>query len=262
MVALVSAVESLGDWSAFALRAVARTALRRPYPGTFLPICYEIGVRSVFVVGLTGAFIGMVLAVQAYGQFRPMGLETWMGSLINTSVLRELGPVLAATMLAGRVGSAMAAEIGTMRVTEQIDALACLGVDPLRYLVVPRVLACVLLIPLLTVMADCLGIAGGGVVCLGVFGVEPHHYWRHGTENIGLWDVFTGLGKSAVFGGFIALIACHRGFRAAAGSQGVGRAATQAFVTSFVMILVLDFFMALGLNSLYERLFGSYVSTF
>ncbi|MFO0808769.1 MAG: ABC transporter permease [Gemmataceae bacterium] len=257
---VMNAIEALGDWTAFAVRALGRTVARRPYPGTFLPVCYEVGVRSIFVVGLTGAFIGMVLAVQAHGQFQPLGLETWMGSMIHTSVVRELGPVLAATMLAGRVGSAMAAEIGTMRVTEQIDALACLGVDPVHYLVVPRFLACVLLIPLLTVMADCLGIAGGAVICLGVFGIEPHHYWQHGRDYIGLWDVFAGLGKSSVFGGFIALIACHRGFRSAAGSEGVGRAATSSFVLSFIAILVLDFFMALILNGLHDRLIGPYTA--
>src|SRR5437667_3945692 len=108
----------------------------------------------------------MVLAVQGHGQFRPLGLETWMGSIIHASVIRELGPVLAATMLAGRVGSAMAAEIGTMRVTEQIDALACLGVDPVHYLVVPRLMACMLLIPLLTILANVAGIIGAALICL------------------------------------------------------------------------------------------------
>ena len=155
---------------------------RRPGPGTFLPICYAVGVRSVLVVCVTGMFIGMVLAVQAYGAYRPMGLETWMGSLIHTSVIKELGPVLAATMLAGRVGSAMAAELGTMRVTEQIDALATLGVDPVHYLVVPRFLACVLLIPLLTIMADGMGIVGGALICLNIYGIDPHHYWQHGRD--------------------------------------------------------------------------------
>ena len=135
-----------------------------------------------------------------------MGLQTWMGAFINTSVVKELGPVLAATMLAGRVGSAMAAELGTMRVTEQIDALACLGVDPVHYLVVPRFLACVLLIPLLTVMADVMGIFGGAMICLSVYGIEPHHYWQHGKAYLGLWDIFTSLVKATVFGAFIALI--------------------------------------------------------
>ena len=253
---LYNALVALGDWASFSLRAVGWALRRRPGPGTFVPICYAIGVRSVLVVALTGTFIGMVLAVQAYGAYRPMGLQTWMGSFINNSVVKELGPVLAATMLAGRVGSAMAAELGTMRVTEQIDALACLGVDPVHYLVVPRLLACVLLIPLLTVLADVMGMFGGAVICLSVYGIEPHHYWVHGRSYLGLWDIFTSLSKAIVFGMFIALISCHRGFHSRAGSEGVGRAATEAFVLSFIAILVVDFFLALFLNSLQERLFG------
>src|SRR5205085_8673357 len=136
-----------------------------------------------------------------YGAYRPMGLETWMGSFINNSVVKELGPVLAATMLAGRVGSAMAAELGTMRVTEQIDALACLGVDPVHYLVVPRFLACVLLIPLLTVVANVAGMTGAAVICLGIYGVEPHFYWQHGTDMLDIWDVVLNVAKPIAFGG-------------------------------------------------------------
>src|SRR4029078_10093629 len=161
-------------------------------------------------------------------------------SLVPPCVTRELGPVLAATIIAGRVGSAMAAELGTMRVTEQIDALAMLGVDPVHYLVVPRFLACILLTPLLTVMADCMGIVGGALICLNVYGIDPHHYWSHGQDYLGLWDVFASLLKSTVFGGVIALVGCHRGFHSRPGSEGVGRAATEAFVLSFLAILVLD----------------------
>jgi phospholipid/cholesterol/gamma-HCH transport system permease protein len=251
-----SALEAVGDWAAFALRSLAWAVRRRMGPGTFLPVCYAIGVRSVLVVAITGTFIGMVLAVQAYNGYKPLGLESWIASMINTSVVKELGPVLAATMLAGRVGSAMAAELGTMRVTEQIDALAMLGVDPVHYLVVPRFLACLLLIPLLTVMADCMGIVGGAVICLKIYGIDPHHYWQHGKDFIGLWDVVASLIKATVFGGIIALIACHRGFNSRPGSEGVGRAATESFVLSFIAILALDFFLALLLNTLQERLIG------
>src|SRR6266513_4842131 len=144
-----------------------------------MPSFYLVGVRSVPVVAITGMFIGMVMAVQMYNQFNKMGMATRLGSMINITVVRELGPVLAATMLAGRVGSAMSAELATMRVTEQIDALSCLGVNPVHYLVVPRFLACMLLIPLLTVLADVMGMFGGGLICLSVYGIEPHHYWLH-----------------------------------------------------------------------------------
>ncbi len=156
--------------------------------------------------------------------------------------------------LAGRVGSSMAAELGTMRVTEQIDALAMLGVDPVHHLVVPRFLACLLLIPLLTVLADCMGILGGAMICLNVYGIDPHHYWQHGRDFIGLWDVVTSLIKATVFGGFIALIACHRGFHSRPGAAGVGRAATQAFVFAFVSIIVLDFVLSMFANSVHDLL--------
>ena len=153
----------------------------------------QVGVRSVPVVGITGLFIGMVLAVQSYGEFvRFPPLKGWMGAAINGSVIRELGPVLAATMLAGRVGSAIAAELGTMRVTEQIDALTCLGVNPLHYLVVPRFIACVLLIPLLTVLADFMGVMGGALISTQFFGIEPHDYWTLSQQKIGMWDIFVG----------------------------------------------------------------------
>jgi phospholipid/cholesterol/gamma-HCH transport system permease protein len=254
------AVELIGDWADFSVRALGWTLRRRPGPGTFVPVCYAVGVKSVPVVAVTGMFIGMVLAVQAYGAYRPMGLQSWMGTMINMAVIRELGPVLAATMVAGRVGSAMAAELGTMRVTDQIDALACLGVDPIHHLVVPRLLACVLLTPLLTVMSNCLGIVGGALICLGVYGVESHHYWTHARDFIELWDLGVSMFKPAVFGAFIGLISCHRGFNSKGGSEGVGRAATEAFVFSFLAILVLDFFMGLFLNSLHDRLFGPVVS--
>lgn len=255
-VILSKAMVAVGDWAAFALRSIGWALRRRMGPGTFLPVCYQIGVKSVFVVAVTGMFIGMVLAVQAYNGYRPLGLESWIASMINTSVVKELGPVLAATMLAGRVGSAMAAELGTMRVTEQIDALSMLGVDPVHYLVVPRFLACLLLIPLLTILADVMGILGGALICLHVFGIDPHHYWQHGRDFIGLWDIVSSLVKATVFGGIIALIACHRGFHSRAGSEGVGRAATESFVLSFIAILALDFFLALFLNTLQERLVG------
>src|SRR5205823_6658215 len=145
----------------FSGRALAWMFRRRPSPGTIAPNFYYVGVRSVPVIAITGTFIGMVLAVQSYSQFSQFGLASRMGAIINVSIVRELGPVLAATMLAGRVGSAIAAELATMRVTEQIDALSVLGAHPLHYLAVPRLLACALLIPLLTVLADFMGVIGG-----------------------------------------------------------------------------------------------------
>jgi len=239
----------LGDMSLFGLKVLAWT-LRPPSRGTLAPAMFAVGVLSIPVITTTGMFIGMVLAVQAYEQFASLGLATRLGQIINISVVRELGPVLAATMLAGRVGGAMAAELGTMRVTEQIDALACLGTNPIRYLVVPRFLACMLLIPLLTIMADFMGVMGGALVCTGIYHVDSHFYWQNTRGYIQLWDLTGGLIKPTFFGAAIGIIGCHRGFHSSAGAEGVGRAATRAFVASFIAILALDFFLALLLNSL------------
>ncbi len=245
---------ALGDWSLFAARAFSGVFHRTFRTRELLRVAFEVGYSSAGVVGITGLFIGMVLAVQAYGQFHTIGLETSLGAVIHMSVVRELGPVLAAVMLSGRVGSAMAAELATMRVTEQLDALACLGVDPVKYLVAPRVLACVLLLPLLTVLADLLGLVGSTLISLYVYQIESHHYWRHTQEFVKVWDVCTGLVKSVVFGAVLSLIACHRGFHGRAGAEGVGRAATESFVWSFVAILAIDLFMAMFANSLYTML--------
>jgi phospholipid/cholesterol/gamma-HCH transport system permease protein len=250
----IGAVTLLGDFGMFALSSFAWMLRRRPAPGTLMPSLYLVGVRSVPVVAITGTFIGMVMAVQSFDQFHRMGLATRLGSVINITLVRELGPVLAATMLAGRVGGAMAAELGTMRVTEQIDALATLGAHPLHYLVVPRLIACAVLVPMLTIMADFMGIMGGAFICTYIFGVEPHHYWQHSGNFVTMWDVGMGVVKAFFFGMAIALISCHRGLNSQPGAEGVGRAATEAFVSSFVVILVLDFFLAILLINLYATL--------
>jgi phospholipid/cholesterol/gamma-HCH transport system permease protein len=249
-----SIVSGVGDLSLFSGRTFAWMVRRRLRRDTIIPVLHAIGVRSVPVVAITGTFIGMVLAVQSYSQFHQLGLDTQLGAIINLSIVRELGPVLAATMLAGRVGSAMAAELATMRVTEQIDALACLGVNPVHYLVVPRLLGCVLLIPLLTIMANFMGVMGAALVCTKIYHVEAYHYWRHAQAYVGMWDLITGLIKPTFFGAAIALISCHRGFNSRAGAEGVGRAATEAFVASFIAILGLDLLLAMFFNNLYERL--------
>jgi phospholipid/cholesterol/gamma-HCH transport system permease protein len=244
-------VTALGDFALFAWRAVRWTFSRLPKRETILPNFYQIGVLSLPVVALTGTFIGMVLAVQSYFQFRMLNLETRLGAVINLSLVRELGPVLAATMLAGRVGSAMAAELGTMRVTEQIDALTSMGTNPVHYLVVPRFLGCLVLIPTLTIMADFMGVAGGWFYSVVVLGIDNHHYWSNSREVVGNYDMFAGVFKSLFFGAAIALISCHRGFHCDPGAEGVGRAATASFVYSFVAILALDLFLGIGLDALY-----------
>ena len=247
-------IADIGDVATFAASTLVWIVRRRARWSVLVPIFYAIGVKSVSVVAITGTFIGMVLAVQAYHQFAMMGLATRLGSVINISIVRELGPVLAATMLAGRVGSSMAAELGTMRVTEQIDALSGLGTNPIYYLVVPRFLACVLLIPLLTLMGDFMGVIGGAVVSTQILKIDSFAYWKHTRDFVDSLDIFAGVFKSYFFGAAIALISCHRGFNARAGAEGVGRAATEAFVYSFIVILFLDFVLGLGWNNLYRSL--------
>jgi phospholipid/cholesterol/gamma-HCH transport system permease protein len=251
---VVNWVVAMGDISQFFVRTLSWLVTRRPRRGTLLPNFYQIGVLSLPVVALTGMFIGMVLGVQSHSQFRQLNLETRLGALINMSLVRELGPVLAATMLAGRVGSAMAAELGTMRVTEQIDALSSMGANPIHYLVVPRFLACLVLIPMLTIMADFMGVVGGAVYCIYGLGIDSNHYWQNSRDFIGTYDLMSGIFKSLFFGAAIALVSCYRGFHCDAGSEGVGRAATSAFVISFVMILILDFFLGIVLDDLHSWL--------
>ncbi len=245
---------SITDVLDFFLRTLAWIFRKRPRGDTLLPSFYQIGVLSLPVVGLTGTFIGMVLAVQSYSQFRVMGLETRLGAVINMSLVRELGPVLAATMLAGRVGSAMAAELGTMRVTEQIDALISMGANPIHYLVVPRFLACLVLIPSLTIMADFMGVAGGYFYSVYMLGIDSHHYLENSRAYVGIFDVFSGVFKSLFFGAAIAIVSCYRGFHCDPGAEGVGRAATSAFVISFVLILILDFFLGIASDRFYLML--------
>lgn len=256
-------VAVIGDMAIFVWRTLRWMLMRLPSGETIWPNFYQVGVLSLPVVALTGTFIGMVLAVQTYSQFRQLGLETQLGAIINTSLVRELGPVLAATMLAGRVGSAMAAELGTMRVTEQIDALSSMGTDPIHYLVVPRFLACVLLIPTLTIMADYMGVLGGYFYCVNILQIDKFHYWHNSEQYVGSFDVFSGVCKSIFFGGTIAVVSCYRGFNCAAGAEGVGRAATASFVLSFVFILIIDLLLGILLDALYytlwpegARLFG------
>jgi phospholipid/cholesterol/gamma-HCH transport system permease protein len=247
-------IADVGDVALFSLLAFSWMLRRRTRWSVLVPNFYAIGVSSVPVVAITGTFIGMVLAVQAHSQFALMGLESRLGSVINISLVKELGPVLAATMLAGRVGSAMSAELGTMRVTEQIDALSALGTNPIHYLVVPRFLACFLLIPLLTLMADFMGVIGGAVVSIQLLGVDSFAYWQHSRDYVGSADLFAGVFKSLFFGAAIALISCHRGFNSRAGAEGVGRAATEAFVFSFIAILFLDFTIGIAWNNVYRTL--------
>jgi len=243
-----------GRLGRFAWRAVttsARSCTRRQtYPLVWAQMNI-IGVRSVPVIMITGAFVGMTLAVQAYDQLAGMGLEEHLGVLINISVVKELGPVLAAVMLAGRIGGALTAELGTMNVTEQIDAIRSMGTDPIRYLVAPRLLACLLLTPVLIIYADLMGVVGGALVSFLQLGINSRAYWNFSASGVELWDVSIGVIKGFFFGGAIAMISCYKGFNCREGAHGVGQACTDAFVASFISILALDFALAVMFKSIY-----------
>ncbi|MGH7128407.1 MAG: MlaE family ABC transporter permease, partial [Planctomycetaceae bacterium] len=202
-------------------------------------------------------FTGGALALQIYAGGTRFNAASVVPNIVAIAMTRELGPVLGGLMVAGRVSASIAAELGTMRVTEQIDALRALGANPIRHLVVPRFMACFLMIPLLTAVADVVGIIGGWFFSTQALGINSFHYWYHAKNYVYVYDVFDGLCKSVFFGGAIALISCHRGFNCGAGAEGVGRAATEAFVFSFVAILVLDFFLGVLSNTVYYMWFSA-----
>lgn len=252
----------LAVWGDFAI-FVARTfmwifagGLRPKNLRLLLPQFFEVGVKSVPVVAVTGAFIGMVMAVESITQFKAIGQEERMGSVINVSVVKQIGPVLAAVMLAGRIGGALTAELGTMNVTEQLDALRVMGSDPIRYLVVPRFLACVLLTPILTIYSDLLGVLGGWLVSVKSLGVSDGGYWLNSAMGVDNWQIFEGIIKSVFFGAAIGLISCYKGFTCGSGASGVGRACTEAFVASFLAIIVMNFFFAGIFKEWYTALYG------
>jgi phospholipid/cholesterol/gamma-HCH transport system permease protein len=203
-----------------------------------------VGVQSLFVVVLTGTFTGMVLALQGYNALKRFGAESLVGPTVALSMARELGPVLTGLMVTGRAGSAMATELGTMKVTEQIDALITMAVNPVRYLVVPRILAGIFMFPVLTVVTDFVGVLGGYAVGVKLLGINPGVYLGRTIDYVQLNDILTGLGKSVVFGLITTLVASYHGFYTEGGAEGVGKAATRSVVQASVMILVSDYLMS------------------
>ena len=204
----------------------------------------QIGVNSIPVVLTTALSTGMVLALQSYTGFKRFGAESLIGTVVSLSMTRELGPVLTGLMVAGRAGASMAAELGTMRVTEQIDALATLATDPMKYLVVPRFIASTIMMFFLTVLGMIIGIAGGYFVGVQILGTNPVTYINQSIDNTEVTDIWYGLLKSLVFGAVVGLIGCYKGFNTEGGAEGVGKATTGAVVVSCMLILILDYFLS------------------
>jgi phospholipid/cholesterol/gamma-HCH transport system permease protein len=223
---------------------------------------YFVGTTSVPVLMLTGGFIGMILAFEGFRQFQSIGQEGRLGGVINLSMVKQIGPVLAAVMLAGRVGCALTAELGTMRVTEQLDAMRAMATDPIRVLVVPRVVACVLMIPMLTVFSNLCGVLGGYLITVGFYGADASAYLKYSELLVNWFDVANGLIKSLFYGVGIGLISCYKGFNCKPGAEGVGRATTDSFVTSFICIIAMSLVLAKLLNDLDYVIHGGVGSVF
>ena len=226
------------------LGATAAWAIKPPYdvPEHFRQMV-RVGVDSIPVVVLTTLFTGMVMALQTFNGFARFHAEDFVGSVVALSLTRELAPVLTALMVTGRVGSAMAAELGTMRVTEQIDALTALGTEPVQYLVVPRVAASILMMPLLVMLGDAVGMYGGYLVAVQLLGANPITYIDNSFQFLEVSDVTSGIVKAAVFGLIFSLVACVRGYYTEGGAEGVGRATTRAVVAGSLAVLFADFFL-------------------
>jgi phospholipid/cholesterol/gamma-HCH transport system permease protein len=237
----IAGLEILGRLVMFAL--VGLISIVRPpyYPRILLKQMIEIGYYSLPVVGLTAIFTGMVLALQSFTGFARFSAESAIPQVVVVSLTRELGPVLAGLMVAGRIGAAMAAEIGTMRVTDQIDALATLSTNPVRYLVAPRLVAGTAMLPLLVVVADVIGVFGGYIVSIYKLGFNPGIYLHNTFDFLQPMDVISGLVKAGVFGFVVALMGCYHGFHSRGGAQGVGTATTNAVVSASILILISNY---------------------
>lgn len=219
-------------------------AVRPPfYPRIILKQMIEIGYFSLPVVGLTAVFAGMVLALQSFTGFARFSAEGAVANVVVLSITRELGPVLAGLMVSGRIGASMAAEIGTMRVTEQVDALTTLSTNPFKYLVAPRFIAGITMLPILVFIADIIGIFGGYLVGVFALGFNPSNYLQNTYDFMQAFDVISGLIKASVFGFIITLMGCYHGYYSKGGAQGVGQATTNAVVSASILILCFDYIL-------------------
>ena len=239
----LSFLQQIGELTIFAARAVSH-CVRPPFYARHIGRqMLDIGYYSLPVVGLTALFTGMVLALQSYTGFARFQAEGAVATVVVLSMTRELGPVIAGLMVAGRIGASMAAEIGTMRVTEQIDALVTLSTNPFKYLVVPRIVAAVAMLPLLVLVADIIGVLGGYLVAVYKLNFNMSAYLKQTVDYLQVMDVVSGLVKASVFGFLIAMLGCFHGYNSGGGAQGVGRATTNSVVSSSIMILVLDYML-------------------
>ncbi len=245
---------SIGDYTLLVINVVKVTIQRPPAFSLVLQQLYEIGVASLPVVAITGFSTGLVLAAQSFYQLADKGLASVTGLMVTKAMMTELGPVLTAFMVTGRVGASMCAELGTMQVTEQIDALQTMAVNPNRYLLSPRFIAGTLMMPLLTIFSIIMGIFGGYLISIYFFGLAPITYFDPIPIHVTYFDFFTGVIKGLVFGILIMTIACYKGMCTTGGAAGVGRSTTNSVVISYCCILFVNFFMTMLLNTLHDKI--------
>lgn len=249
---ILQILSSVGNYVQLIL-GVFWVMLRRPPSWALIrDQLFEIGVMSLPVVAITGFSTGMVLSAQAFFQLSDKGLESATGLMVTKAMLVELGPVLTAFMVTGRVGAAMCAELGTMRVTEQIDAMRSMAVNPLRYLVAPRFIAGLFMMPLLTVFSALMGIIGGYVVAVDFYGMASTSYIDPLPYNVTTFDFLSGITKSLVFAAVIVTVSCYKGMTTTGGAAGVGRSTTNSVVICYSIILIVNFLLTLGLNTSYQ----------
>lgn len=251
---LLQFLSAVGDYVLLIFRVVW-VCLRRPPAWVLIrDQLFDIGVMSLPVVAITGFSTGMVLAAQAFFQLSDKGLASATGLMVAKAMLVELGPVLTAFMVTGRVGASMCAELGTMRVTEQIDAMRSMSVNPLRYLVAPRFIAGTIMMPLLTVFSSIMGIFGGYLIAIGLYKMAPSSFLDPLPDHVTIFDFVSGMVKAFVFGIIIVTISCYKGMTTKGGAAGVGRSTTQSVVICYSVILIINFLLTLGLNSSYNFL--------
>jgi phospholipid/cholesterol/gamma-HCH transport system permease protein len=239
----------MGRLLADVVRALIKEPQRRVVLVTQL---YHIGYLSLPVVLVSGVAIGLVMGVQGYATLVKFNAEVMSGPLVNYALVSQLAPIFTALMVAGRVGSNMAAEIGTMKVTEQLDALRVMGTDPVAYLVAPRFLACVLLLPILTALSCVAGIVAAKILVVDLWGVDGGAYWHQTKNFMRAWDTFVGLSKTLVFGGIICIVACRAGLMTSGGATGVGQACTRGVVQGSILCMIANFIMTLLFNKLWH----------
>ena len=248
---LINAGSGVGFWALFMVQTLIASVKRPPSWPLVLDQLYNIGVLSIPVVAVTGFSTGLVLAAQSFYQLADKGLASATGLLVGKSMLTEIGPVLTAFMVTGRVGSSMTAVLGSMRVTEQIDALKSMAVNPLRYLIAPRLIGSITMLPALTLFSAVMGIFGGYLISVYVFGMTRQGYFDPMPGNITTFDVWTGIIKALFFGFIISAISCYKGMTTHGGAAGVGRSITTSVVICYTYILIVNFLLTIALNVLH-----------